>query len=374
MNELNLMNLTSFFEKDILNIKKLISKNSKIALFGAGTYGHLCLSYIKENNYNVVCFIDNDINKQGKFIDNIPIYSINEASGYDVILISSFSNNVISSILAMEQIKVPIISFDKWIIFNNIDSFIELSNTLNDDISKKILNDLLISKVENTNEKLYNIYNDKQYFGIPEFCYSNPNEIFLDAGAFVGDTIEKFIYNTCATFKKIYGFEPGEKQFKAMKLRMNRLIEEWSINNENIILEKIGLSNYIGNTYFETSSSITSNFVTKNSTENQIIINTIDNYLNGEPITFLKADVEGEELNMLKGASETIKKYKPKMAISVYHKPNDLITIPQYIKKIVPEYRLALRHHSITFTETVLYCWTEQSRAEQSRYVKNTHM
>ncbi|MDA0067582.1 FkbM family methyltransferase [Brachyspira hyodysenteriae] len=112
---------------------------------------------------------------------------------------------------------------------------------------------------------------------------------------------------------------------------------------------------------------MTSNFVTKNSTENQIIINTIDNYLNGEPITFLKADVEGEELNMLKGASETIKKYKPKMAISVYHKPNDLITIPQYIKKIVPEYRLALRHHSITFTETVLYCWTEQSRAEQSR-------
>ncbi|MDA0073379.1 hypothetical protein OFT50_15065 [Brachyspira hyodysenteriae] len=143
-------------------------------MFGAGTYGHLCLSYIKENNYNVVCFIDNDINKQGKFIDNIPIYSINEASGYDVILISSFSNNVISSILAMEQIKVPIISFDKWIIFNNIDSFIELSDTLNDDISKKILNDLLISKVENTNEKLYNIYNDKQYFGIPEFCYSKP--------------------------------------------------------------------------------------------------------------------------------------------------------------------------------------------------------
>ncbi|MDA0067581.1 hypothetical protein OFS07_15080 [Brachyspira hyodysenteriae] len=71
------------------------------------------------------------------------------------------------------------------------------------------------------------------------FVIQNPNEIFLDAGAFVGDTIEKFIYNTCATFKKIYGFEPGEKQFKAMKLRMNRLIEEWSINNENIILEKL---------------------------------------------------------------------------------------------------------------------------------------
>ena len=67
---------------------------------------------------------------------------------------------------------------------------------------------------------------------------------------------------------------------------------------------------------------------------------------------------------MLKGAENTIKKYKPKMAISVYHKPDDLLTIPKYIKEIVPEYKFSLRHHSIGFAETVLYCWTDHTRSK----------
>ncbi|WP_156920145.1 hypothetical protein [Brachyspira alvinipulli] len=48
------------------------------------------------------------------------------------------------------------------------------------------------------------------------------------------------------------------------------------------------------------------------------------------------------------------------MAISVYHRPDDLLTIPKFIKELVPEYNLALRHHSVKLSETVLYCWTVQ--------------
>lgn len=66
-------------------------------------------------------------------------------------------------------------------------------------------------------------------------------------------------------------------------------------------------------------------------------------------------DVEGAELESLKGASGTIQRYKPKLAICIYHKPEDMTEIPLYIKSLVPEYKLYVRHHSNSIAETVLY-------------------
>ncbi|WP_051436787.1 FkbM family methyltransferase [Brachyspira alvinipulli] len=258
---------------------------------------------MQENNYNVVCFIDNDKNKQNSYIENIPIISMNTTFEYDIILITSFSINIIDEILKYKLDK-PIISFNKWFIFKNIDLFTELRNILYDDKSIKVLDSLLYSKIENDNKVIYNIYEDKQYFAIHNFLCSNSNsnsnEIFLDAGAYVGDTVEKFIYSMDGIFDKIYAFEPGEKQFKALEYRTDRLIKEWSINKNNIILQKYGLSNYNGESYFNETTQIAINAISKINTNNKIEVKTIDSFLNGDSITFLKADIEGEELNMFK--------------------------------------------------------------------------
>ena len=56
-------------------------------------------------------------------------------------------------------------------------------------------------------------------------------------------------------------------------------------------------------------------------------------------ITMIKMDVEGAELESLKGARKTIQRDKPKLAICIYHKPEDMTEIPLYIKELVPEYR-----------------------------------
>lgn len=66
-------------------------------------------------------------------------------------------------------------------------------------------------------------------------------------------------------------------------------------------------------------------------------------------------DVEGAELIALKGAEQTIKKYKPKLAISIYHKPNDLWEIPLLIKSWVPEYKIYIRHYNVVSSETIMY-------------------
>ena len=82
---------------------------------------------------------------------------------------------------------------------------------------------------------------------------------------------------------------------------------------------------------------------------------SIDSVLDGEKCTFIKMDIEGSELNALRGAEKTIKKYHPKLAICIYHKPEDIVDIPRYLHQICPGYKMYLRHYSNCDVETVLY-------------------
>lgn len=232
----------------------------------------------------------------------------------------------------------------------------EIENILNDKKSIDILYSLLFSKIVNNTDIIYNMYEDNQYFAINNFLFNTPNEIFLDAGAYIGNSIEKFIYKYSGVFKQIYAFEPGEKQYNAIKYRIERLINEWGLYKENIIIEKKGLSKKVGNIYFYENNQIAVNYITNEKTNSIIEIETIDNYLQGNLITFLKADIEGEELNMLYGAEVTIKKYKPKMAISIYHRPDDIFKILEYIKTLVPKYKFYIGDYNVQLYDTVLYC------------------
>lgn len=85
----------------------------------------------------------------------------------------------------------------------------------------------------------------------------------------------------------------------------------------------------------------------------------IDDEVQDEKVTFIKMDIEGAELDALKGAKDTILRDKPKLAICIYHKKSDLYELPGYILSLVPEYKLCVRHYTSISWETVLYAWIE---------------
>ena len=84
-------------------------------------------------------------------------------------------------------------------------------------------------------------------------------------------------------------------------------------------------------------------------------MDSIDNITAGDKVSFIKMDIEGAELDALKGAEQTIKKVHPKLAISAYHKFEDLLEIPQFIQVIDSSYKFYLRRHSHLVHELVLY-------------------
>lgn len=88
---------------------------------------------------------------------------------------------------------------------------------------------------------------------------------------------------------------------------------------------------------------------------NDIYTESIDQILQGKKATFIKMDVEGAELDSLKGAKDTIKNFKPKLAICIYHKPNDIIQIPEFILECRDDYKFYIRHYTSCNYETVLY-------------------
>ena len=77
--------------------------------------------------------------------------------------------------------------------------------------------------------------------------------------------------------------------------------------------------------------------------------------MKGREATLIKMDIEGTEMEALEGAEKTITKWRPDMAISVYHKPEDIYEILAYILRLVPQYDVYLRHYMLGKAETVAF-------------------
>lgn len=175
------------------------------------------------------------------------------------------------------------------------------------------------------------------------------DEIFVNAGAFHGETDIDFVKWTNGLYKKIYAFEPMKENVEICK----KNYRENGISNIEIFCKGTwSETGFISFTEGENQGCIDEHGY------NQIETIRIDDVVGGG-ITFVKMDIEGAELKALQGARETILRNRPRMAICIYHKSEDLYEIPHYLLSLVPEYRFMVRQYTSMNWETVLYVATE---------------
>jgi len=192
-----------------------------------------------------------------------------------------------------------------------------------------------------------------------EYIKFGNDEILIDCGAYIGDTIKLFkkvIKHFNGSVKKIVAFEPHVENFKILRKEHKEIIAI----NTGVWDSDTKL------TFFSKGTGTVSTFSNEDSImeegDNNIIsVKSIDNCPECEGVTILKMDIEGSELKALIGAKNTIEKYKPRLAICIYHSDEDMIQIPEWIHENFPEYKLFVRHYlKYRYAETVLYGFVDK--------------
>lgn len=293
-------------------------------------------NFLKEKGFNIskICEVENDF-------DSIKS-ALAEFEGNDTAIILS-SDKYWKNQAAFENYSGVVQLFSVMKLFYNImkPSLKEVYNLLEDDLSKEIFTQALNVrfKIKPRHAMISYLDND-QYFILPEMNFFSDDNVFVDCGAFVGDTCEKFINKCQGVFGKYYAFEPGVKQAAAFNERKKRLVKEWALDDSQIELIQAGVGDkntegvsfvkgwrdtgIIGLRVSYEGDIVSTGFVDK------INVVRLDDVLKGQRVDFIKADVEGSEILMLQSAENIIKTQKPLLALSIYHKITDYYEIALY--------------------------------------------
>lgn len=186
-----------------------------------------------------------------------------------------------------------------------------------------------------------------QYF--EKRCINMENiSSFVDAGTFDGYDSLKLLDRVNGNVRKIWAFEPDKIQFDKCK----KIFEPY----KNVELFHLGLGErtYKSNIVLMNNSG---SYIGKAPEGVEVSVVSLDDMHFDEKIDFIKMDIEGFEEKALIGAKNIIKRDKPKLAISIYHKRDDVFKIPSVILKLNENYKFALGHYSIRNVDTVLYAF-----------------
>lgn len=377
-----------------------------IVLFGAGIMGGELCSALNNHGIFPVCFCDNEKSKIGTDLRGLPIITfaeLNKKYKKSLILVSTKSyahaikrqlldNDFSADNVSCNEFNISISTYitdgtqvileglkqygGSKEIFNelvkNEQKVAEVYYSLADQKSKDLYIAKLAYLVCNDNMQLLEdfmvLFSEPfiQFGSVPSkelsecyFYFTNDvitlkdGEIVVDVGAYDGDSVEAFI-SACIRnnikYEHIYAFEPDPINYKELKGNTSEYV--------NLDCIQLGLWSKTKTLPFITSDKacLASSSEISESGNSEINVVSLDDFLQGKEVTFIKMDPPGLKVicESLNGAIETIVKYKPKLAIGAYHSLESIFEIPLLIKNICPEYKLYLRHHSWCLNETDL--------------------
>lgn len=357
-------NISNYFGIDSLNYLE------KSYIFGAKELGRKILRTLQKEGISVAGFIDNNEKLWGTKINNLPVLSPKKllkienphiiiANRYIAEINEQLSSLGIKNIIphyvltCLFPTKFPNVLHDGSIkaILSSKPEIKKIYNLLADDKSKELFADLIEFRLKLATEYLPKICQSEEYFPGNFWRLSN-EEVFVDVGAYNGDTLKSFLKNT-KRFKKYIALEPDKKNY-------DDLIKSIPENVEKRVITICAGAGSRNTSEKFSGFGREDSLIDKNGTE-QIKIVKLDDLLTDQldVATTVKIDVEGYEPEVIKGMKEILIQSKPKIALCVYHRPNHLWTLPIMLIKQNKSYEknLYLRHHENELYGTVLYAF-----------------
>lgn len=228
----------------------------------------------------------------------------------------------------------------------NRDKYEVVRDKLSDKISQKVFDDLVRFRLHGDLSAMADYEFDPQGQYFEDFLELQPlGESFIDVGSYDGQTSLEFARRV-QEFESILAFEPSHVSFPVVQSALSGL------SSERTQVLPFALGSAASTQRFSAEDGSASRV----SKDGQAVVTvvTLDS-LDLNAGSFMKMDIEGGEVEALRGARETIRRLQPRLAISVYHKFDDLWRVPEVVDQAGVKYRLFLRHYTEGIDETVMF-------------------
>jgi FkbM family methyltransferase len=342
----------------------------RIVIFGAGRLGRMVFQGLAGTDLSVVAFADNNPRTWGTMVCGIPVLSPADAakkhshdSAFVVAVWHPTQARLMSALLTQLQalaccaVPFPLLfwrhagTFLPYFFWDTPERLLQQSNDivhgfeiLHDEPTREAFVAQIQLRLLADFECSGAPCPDEQYF--PGLFSLNPDECFVDCGAYTGDTIRALLSLTDGRFRKVIAFEadpavmPGLLAFRE-GTDSRVVIHNAAVTAHNGVVHFSG--DGIGGGCIASSSGI------------EVPCVRLDDVLAGEIVSYIKMDIEGAELLALEGAHRSIWRNRPILAICGYHKPDHLWRVPVSLQNLAPDSALFLRSHCADGLDSVYY-------------------
>ena len=331
-------------------------KNKKIVVYGMGNGADKILAVCQRYGIEVSDFFASDGFVRGHSFHGKRVLSYSEAKekygAENMIVLLSFASSLpnvletiynVASECELYAPDVPVCGdnlFNAEFYNNNKDKIDFVRNIFEDEESKRIYDCVVNYKLSGKTEYLREAENSKEEVYTSLLC-AESIKVAVDAGAYNGDTARE-LAALAPSLKRVYALEPDRRNF--------RKLSEYAAEEERFEVCPLQCAAWSENTTLIYDASGNRNAgVNPNAKKTQEVeAVSIDSVLAGstEETDYIKYDVEGSERPALLGSAETIKRDRPRLLVSAYHRSEDIFELPMLIKSIEPSYKLYLRRYS----------------------------
>ncbi len=337
-------------------VRQMLEDKKSFAVWGAGATGKSTLDFLKQASDGVLvpqCIVDNNQALWGQnHIVSPEDFMKAEPLPKRMIVSVYVADQVIAQLKEMgytgEIIDLNVhLADDLWDFYEgHMEELEELYLLLADSQSRETLSGFLNGVRQNDAEYFRRINgNSKEKLLDPKIMKYTDEEFFVDVGAFTGDTIREFLELTGNKFQKIVGIEPDRKNYDVLQANIGK----WKLGN--ISSKNVAVGETDGITHFMTDMSESSRRA--NAGGQEIQMRRLDTMEELQDLTVLKVSTNGCDLQALQGARNLILRNKPK--ISTYASGMLLWEIPEYLHKLVPEYKIYCRHYGTGIQAMICY-------------------
>jgi FkbM family methyltransferase len=351
-----------------------------LVLFGAGNLGRRTLDGMRRLGIEPLAFADNSPARQGTDISSVPVFSPEEAvARYNdrATFVTTIWGAVPPEIAANRLQKIlrsqlerlgcermanfPLLFCkypEQFLPYYCIDlphkvleqagEIRQAFELLDDELSRRVFVAQVRHRLRHDFDGLPRPVAEEQYF-CDSLCRFARREVFVDCGAFDGDTLKAFLQRQASALEHYFAIEPDAINLEALRAYVSTLPQSVA---SRVSAHPVATGARRSKVRIE-PTGLPSSAVGRGATEVDCV--PLDELLGNHTPTTIKMDIEGAEYESLEGARQTIAAHAPLLEICVYHAQNHVWSIPLLIHSLNPDYRLYLRPHKDEAWDLVCY-------------------